>query len=565
MRWPWSRSAASDADIREAGTSGNVPLIEPTPVVERLRRYHDGKPSKEGGFSFWVAVCFTINYIMGCGFLGVPRALHEAGIAFGACMMVLVTLAAMLSKTYLLETMCRAEALTRAALVSSEPDAVSPHTQASAVQPKYMVSERKFEVVELCRMFFGRRGKLAYVTLLNIYMYGSLWSYAAVFSRSFSENLPLNDHSYKLYLLMFGAVVVCISCLELREQIVVQVIMSAARVLVVVGMVCTVVVALVRGGDSPFEGMPAADSKQWSWFRLHGIPYMLPILVYSQVMHHSVPVLSQPVRDKSRLASIFNTALSITGTFYVSIGILLAFYFGSVVDSQCNMNWSHYMGRHAPATARVLSSMVMLFPAIDVLSAYPLGAITLGNNLMAAILSDRIEKKEQSKWAKIPFRLLASVPPLIGASVVHELGRILDFAGLIGFGICFHIPSLLQLASRRACERRFGGADVREQHGRSGVNGNATVPLTPTLHRPPRSDTVLLAGARLGAGYQTVAEEPSEGEVAQRAPLLAGDIAATPYSLSFFSRPAVAWCLIALSSVGCVVVLTHLIVDAVSA
>jgi hypothetical protein len=38
-----------------------------------------------GGFSFWVAVSFTVNYIMGCGFLGIPNtfvaSVRRAGIA----------------------------------------------------------------------------------------------------------------------------------------------------------------------------------------------------------------------------------------------------------------------------------------------------------------------------------------------------------------------------------------------------------------------------------------------------------------------------------------------------
>jgi hypothetical protein len=32
-----------------------------------------------GGFSFWVALCFTVNVIMGTGFLTLPLAFSQTG------------------------------------------------------------------------------------------------------------------------------------------------------------------------------------------------------------------------------------------------------------------------------------------------------------------------------------------------------------------------------------------------------------------------------------------------------------------------------------------------------
>ena len=60
------------------------------------------------------------------------------------------------------------------------------------------------------------------------------------------------------------------------------------------------------------------------------------------------------------------------------------------------------------------------------------------------------------KKIKIAFRLLAVVPPLIGAAVVSNLDKIMAMAGLIGFGIAFFVPALLALAARRRCIQLFG-------------------------------------------------------------------------------------------------------------
>jgi len=36
------------------------------------------------GFSFMIAVAFTLNYIMGTGFLTLPWAFHQTGILLGS-------------------------------------------------------------------------------------------------------------------------------------------------------------------------------------------------------------------------------------------------------------------------------------------------------------------------------------------------------------------------------------------------------------------------------------------------------------------------------------------------
>lgn len=50
---------------------------------------------------------------------------------------------------------------------------------------------------------------------------------------------------------------------------------------------------------------------------------------------------------------------------------------------------------------------------------------------------------------RIFFRLLAAIPPLIGAAFVSQLDTITSFTGTVGIIITFVFPSLLQLSSRR--------------------------------------------------------------------------------------------------------------------
>ncbi len=72
--------------------------------------------------------------------------------------------------------------------------------------------------------------------------------------------------------------------------------------------------------------------------------------------------------------------------------------------------------------AKCVKSYVVLFPALDVASAFPLNAITLGNNLHHALYdsSGGGGKKPALRW----FRLLAAAPPLLAAAFVSDLGTI---------------------------------------------------------------------------------------------------------------------------------------------
>ena len=82
-----------------------------------------------------------------------------------------------------------------------------------------------------------------------------------------------------------------------------------------------------------------------------------------------------------------------------------------------------------------MSYLIVLFPPIDIISAFPLYAITLGNNLLAGFVTDPVQ--QERRRVVVAFRLLAAVPPLIGSMLVHDLAAILKYTGFVGFIIAF--------------------------------------------------------------------------------------------------------------------------------
>ena len=106
----------------------------------------------------------------------------------------------------------------------------------------------KLEITELCEIFLGAQGRNAYSCSIAIYIYGTLTAYCAVFAESLSSHIPVFDSetsNYSFYLSIFFVTVVPMSCLELNEQIEWQVILALCRVLMVILLTGSVVLASV--------------------------------------------------------------------------------------------------------------------------------------------------------------------------------------------------------------------------------------------------------------------------------------------------------------------------------
>ena len=508
-------------------------------------------------FSFFVACCFTLNYIIGSGFLTLPWAFYETGWALGLLVLTGVTVLSIVASWFILEAMARAELLVQHygsagtnhhgsplqgsggsadmddlsqisssgsksalsinkasnggtggyytltpmltpkpltlaetsahALLSSssirgEPSSISSLAAGAGLKSvkfdpdamgdvkdcescitigtgtdtrALMVGARKFEMPELCELFLGAQVRRCYTVIIAVYMYGTLWAYSAVFANAFASQLPIkNGHSvsYCLYLAVFACCVVPASLLELSEQVYMQVSLSGCRLLMLGGMVLTVWNAHSYDVDAFGDlGETKHEAVVWSPSRVY---LLLPIAAYANIFHHSIPALSQPVASKADLAHVFTTSLLVSLGAYCAIGIVVSTYFGEHTQMASNLNWRSYVGLtdesgNVPMYARMASFFIVLFPAFDVASAFPLNAITLGNNMMSTFYGSHYARMEKNRFHRCIFRLLAACPPILLAFCESNLGEITDFTGLTGFAVAFIFPALLSIYSER--------------------------------------------------------------------------------------------------------------------
>lgn len=293
-------------------------------------------------------------------------------------------------------------------------------------------------------------------------MYGTLWAFGTVFAHAISSMASTDptETTYLICLAIFGVIVVPVSCMELTEQVALQVALCICRLVMIATMIVTIIVADVSH-TQPFSDYSPNSVEPAPFFRadFSKIYLLLPIAAYANIFHHSIPVLSQPVENKKKLAHIFGYTILLCLIAYSTIGSVISIYFGNTIKSSSNLMWISFNGYDSnvdttPVYARVIASYVVCFPGIDVASAFPLCAITLGNNLMSSYYGQNTAEMENDRAARITFRLIAAVPPIFGAALVTSLGRITSFTGITGFLVSFVFPSLLAISSRDVMIRK---------------------------------------------------------------------------------------------------------------
>lgn len=388
-----------------------------------------------------------------------PWAFHKCGTVLGVLVLFVMIFPSLIAISLILETMARAAAIDFPENLLAVTDLSrsnikvrrfwTRNSQAAKDSGEMVVGSRKYELTELCSLFMGRSGKIAYTIIIGIFLYGTLWAFSSVFANALATHIGFGAASYYVYLLLFAAIVVPFSCMEISEQMTMQVILAMCRVVMVIFMVSSVAAAFDSDSE-PFGNDTRNGHMSSHLFELTGLHIILPISMFANMFHHSVPALSEPAKDKHALGNIFMTALMCCFIAYSLIGVSLSLYFGSAVKSSANLNWSDYgsfSDGFAPALQKLVSTYVIVFPALDVASAYPLNAITLGNSLFTSVYGD--DAKNLPKIYRIAFRLLAALPPIIGASIVSDLGAITDFTGILGMAVGFVFPPLLAFYSEK--------------------------------------------------------------------------------------------------------------------
>lgn len=101
----------------------------------------------------------------------------------------------------------------------------------------------------------------------------------------------------------------------------------------------------------------------------------------------------------------------------------------------------------------------MLYPILNLISVYPLIAISLASNLQH--LAPKKFALKYPRVVKYASRVGAALPPILAGTAFGDLDVIFTFTGLFAFFIQFFIPAVMFEISKRRMRKIYGpGSEV---------------------------------------------------------------------------------------------------------
>jgi len=256
--------------------------------------------------------------------------------------------------------------------------------------PNFKVCQsQRYEISELCEIFFNRWAKYIYLLLLSLSSLFFAWSYAVVAATAWATHIPINfgpfqqcsydafhnhiipelegcRHTYYFCLMLFGLIVIPLSLVDLKEQATIQTILGLLRVVLIVLVLVFCVVKLTLGDDSyELQETPISrnnsnhsnSSESCSFvknctaeqtlglqdivvrFDWKGWLEAIPVLTISLMIHHSIPSFVHPIKQKQYLWWYILCAWGFLGFCFLCIGVVVPLWFRGEVQETLTLNW----------------------------------------------------------------------------------------------------------------------------------------------------------------------------------------------------------------------------------
>lgn len=278
---------------------------ETTEVQESLSDGHrllDLPSGEEAGSAYSLRAVYylSINYILGVGCLGIPYAFARAGFILCFAILSVITLFSYLTVMWVAETGARFEQqIKRKTELDSERSSLVSHSGTHTVE------EGRYEVIDLVHFYLGGFQKLVYQVSLMALMYIGLLAYSQVFCGAIAAVLPGNGLLIGLPQLIFGSMVIPLSCMDLEEQLGMQSLMAAVRFIAIAVVVFGSMFALFVDESNSIRDSPpffasaekrGCDLSYTACFEGFGVAFST--CMFSQLFQHSIPGLLRPLNDQ---------------------------------------------------------------------------------------------------------------------------------------------------------------------------------------------------------------------------------------------------------------------------
>ena len=264
--------------------------------------------------------------------------------------------------------------------------------QKSTSHPNFeIILERKFEISELCKIFFNRWVKYLYMFIVTLGGFLACWAFSTVFGSAWASNIPLNfgmlhqcshdafhhqllptgspeldscRNAYHFCLFLFSLIVIPLSLLELKEQAFIQMCLGVLRfaTVTIIIIYCIVKIAEVgdicgrAGNETQINTSSLLNDTQYYSntsilvqsvtirdiifkFDWRGWLIAMPVITYAFNVHMGIPSLTHPIKQKQYLHWLIMFAFGSIAFAYLSLGIVAPLWFRATIQETVTLNW----------------------------------------------------------------------------------------------------------------------------------------------------------------------------------------------------------------------------------
>ncbi len=417
-----------------------------------------------------------LNASLGAGFLTVPWIFVQIGNPLAIAVLVFISSITVAASLMIVEASSRAEFLLRSEERGlpmpkftmslafkrkslNEIPLLDLQEENSKLKPT-LTNRRKFELGELCKIYFGDSGMHLYIICLVISCYGIFCAYTILFASSFTADVPIFNletcdiyqsqeffspcrFKYWFWVCVYLTLMVALTVVGLENQQTFQMIFTVTRISILSLIFGTSLYSIIF--DVPLNSsLKHQDEVPFSWSTLF---MCIPMIKFTIGFQNVIPSALQHLKNKKT-----NAALTIVGASIV--GGLLVLILGVVTGTALNgyntptlstLAWRGYDAGISPRPywTYLVEYSVVIFPALNVITSCPPISISLAENLDAYLKSQF--KISSMKYA---LRYLIWIPVLIICLLLDNLGKCASAAALTAYVTVYISVSLMHLISK---------------------------------------------------------------------------------------------------------------------
>ena len=387
---------------------------------------------------------FTMNIVIGTGFLGLPYAFQETGILLSLIYLALVSALNNYLSLMFLEVIHKAHLLkiseeegipfylnARDIILHSKKSV----TVAENTERLQSINERKIDASSAMSIIFGRKFGILYLLLLTIYFESILVTYTSVFGSSLAWSIPLLStdtcdiyssafyspciYNYWIFLSIYSVIVIYLSVRGLKKQMNFQLVMCGMRfVIMSLVIICSLDLGVNNNPVAPGSPSPSAHSPVMFNFKNSGVT--LPILFFSLAYQLHLPSIAEVIEDKGKNLWTIVTAVTFTSMFwYAALGSVVPYAIDNV-DKQSTLSFREYSAGNVESRlwwTEFIAFVILLFPAFDMISSFPLVCISLADNWICMVYGNQ----EISHRRIVGFRLGLGLIGLAVAAFLYNI------------------------------------------------------------------------------------------------------------------------------------------------